>query len=104
MLDGFNQGLGRATPIRQRAISSEKAWIDSLDDVYGYAQSHHADFTLANGRVGINDDQVREEFNTRIHTMNARRSEFLQAKHDLDQMQRQSLQKVGLSPQQIGLH
>lgn len=104
MLDGFNQGLGRATPVRQHAISSEKAWIDSLDDIYGYAQSHHADFTIANGRVGINDDQVREEFNTRVHTMNARRSEFLQAKHDLDQMQSQSLQKVGLSPQQLGLH
>lgn len=104
MLDGFNQGLGRATPTRQRAISSEKAWIDSLDDIYGYAQSHHADFTIANGRVGINDDQVREEFNTRVHTMNARRTEFLQAKHDLDELQSQNLQKIGLSPQQVGLH
>lgn len=104
MLDGFSQGLGRVTPTRQRALSSEKAWIDSLDDVYGYAGSHHSDFVIADGHVGINDDQVREEFNTRIHTMNARREEFLQAKHDLDQMQSQSLQKIGLNPQQVGLH
>ena len=103
MLDGVNQGLGRVMPARQHAISSEKAWIDAVDDVYSYAQSHHADFVVSNGRIGINGDQVREEFNTRISAMNARREEFLQAKHELDQMQSQSLQKVGLSHQQVGL-
>jgi hypothetical protein len=102
MQAGFEKGISQTMPMRQRAISAEKAWIDSMDDVYAYAQAHHADFAMSNGHLGISDPQVREDFNTRIRTTNARRTEFLQAKHALDETQSRSLQKFGVSPQQAG--
>lgn len=104
ILDAFDAGLARSMPIRQRAIAAEKAWVDAVDDIYGYCQAHHADFIMSGGHVGITDDQVREEFNTRIRALNARRTEFLQAKHDMDEMQNNSFQKVGMNPQQAGVH
>ena len=102
MQSGFDKGISQTMPMRQRAISAEKGWIDSVDDVYAYAQAHHADFSMFIGRLGISDPQVREDFNTRIRTMNARRTEFLQAKHAIDEIQSRNLQKFGVSPQQAG--
>jgi zinc-ribbon domain len=104
MLKGFNEGLARAMPARQRATSTEKAWIEALDEVYAYAAAHHADFRMNNGHLGIVHDDVREEFNTRVRTLNARRQEFMQAKNDFETMQGQNLQKMGISRDQTGLH
>ncbi|HKD79627.1 MAG TPA: zinc ribbon domain-containing protein [Candidatus Angelobacter sp.] len=104
MLDAFDAGLSRAMPVRQRAITAEKAWIDAVDDIYDYCQAHHADFIMSGGHIGITDDQVREEFNVRIRTLNTRRTEFLQAKHEMEEMQSHSFQSVGMSPQQAGVH
>jgi hypothetical protein len=104
MLQGFDQGLAQALPPRQRAVAAEKAWIDALDHVYAYAQSYHSAFVVANGHVGVRDDGIREEFNSRIHAMNARRADFLQARAALEQMQRQTLERIGLTRSQTGLH
>lgn len=104
MLKSFDEGLAKAMPTREHAITTEKAWIDSVDDLYAYARTYHSAFVFAGGRLAISDSTVREEFNQRIHTMNAHRSEFLQAKNALEQMQRQSLDRIGISRQQTGLH
>jgi hypothetical protein len=104
MLTGFNQGLAKVMPKRQRAVSTEKAWLDSLDDIYAYAQSYHSSFGLSDGRLIISDSAVREEFNNRVRTLNARRTEFLQAKNEFDQLQRENLQKIGITRQDTGLH
>ena len=104
MLKGFNDGLQKTMPIRERAVSSEKAWVDSLDDVYSYARYHHSQFELSGGQLLISDEGVRQQFNTRIHTMNATRQEFLQAKSDFDHLQSQTLQKTGITRDQTGLH
>ena len=105
MLKGFNEGLAKGMPARQRATSTEKAWIEALDEVYAYARAHHDDFRMnSNGHLGVVHDDVREEFNTRVRTLNARREEFMQAKTDFEKMQGQSLEKMGLSRQQTGLH
>ena len=104
ILEGFQKGLGQAMPARERAIASEKAWLHAMDDVYDYARAHHTDIRMVNGHLGVGDNQVREDFNTRIHALNARRTEFLQAKHAIDEMQSRELQKIGVNPQQIGLH
>jgi hypothetical protein len=104
MLKGFNEGLARAMPARQRATSTEKIWIEALDEVYAYAAAHHADFRMSNGHLGIVHDDVREEFNTRVRTLNARRQEFMQAKNDFEKMQGQNLQRMGVSRDQTGLH
>ena len=104
MLNGFNQGLAKVMPARQRAVSTEKAWVDSLDDLYGYAREHHDEFSLSDGRLTIRSDRTLEGFNSRIETMNRNRNQFLKAKNDFAAMQGQSLQRMGISRQQTGLH
>ena len=105
MLNAFNAGLTQVMPARQRAISTEKTWIDAMDDAYAYAQSHHADFSLTSaGHLAINNNDVREEFNRRIHVLNSSRQEFMLAKGAFDRMQGESFKKLGLSREQTGLH
>ena len=104
MLKGFNQGLARIMPTRQRAVTTEKAWVDALDDIYGYARTHQSQFRMAGGHLQITDGETRQEFNSRIRTLNAARQEFLQAKSDFDRLQGQTLQKTGVTRGQTGLH
>ncbi|HZD95279.1 MAG TPA: hypothetical protein VE133_13550, partial [Candidatus Sulfotelmatobacter sp.] len=104
IVNGFETGLSKVMPTRQRAITTEKAWIDSLDEIYTYAQSHHSDISMSNGRLVISSNPVREEFNIHIRAMNARRAEFVQAKDAFDKMQAQSINRMGVSREQTGLH
>lgn len=104
MLKGFNQGLAQVIPTRQRTVTTEKAWIDSLDDVYGYAQANHSQFNMAGGHLRVADEEVRQEFNKRIRALNAARQEFLKAKSDFDRLQGQTLQKTGINRGETGLH
>jgi hypothetical protein len=104
MLKGFNQGLAKVGPNRQRAVTTEKAWIDSLDDVYGYAQANHSQFSMAGGQLRVAKEEVRQGFNRRIHVLNAARQEFLKARSDFDRLQGETLQKTGINRGEIGLH
>jgi len=103
-LNGFNKGLAQSAPKRQRAIANEKAWIEASDDVYGYARAHHGDFKLVSGQLSISSDAVLVEFNSKIHALNQRQQEFLQAKNEFDQMQKGLWQKIGVKPQDTGTH
>lgn len=84
-------------------VSCEQAWIQSIDDVYDYAISNHSVFVLNNGQVAITDDQVLNEFNSKVRAMNARGNQFMQAKRDFDQWQAQLFQKMGVSSKDIGM-
>src|SRR5262249_23091922 len=75
MPKGFDQGLARVTPTRQRAVTTEKAWIEALDGVYGYARAHHSQFSMAGGHLQIANEEARQEFNARIRTLNAARQQ-----------------------------
>lgn len=99
---GFDKGLAQSAPLRNRAISGEQAWIASVDQVYDYARAHHWSFKFVNGHLVIADHAALLEFNSRIHTMNQDRLDFLAAKKQLDDFQRNTLQKFGLTPQQTG--
>jgi len=104
MIKGFNEGLAKVMPTRQRAVTTEKAWVDAMDDVYGYARAHHDQFFLLDGHLKIAGDDVLQEFNNRIHALNAARQDFVQAKAAFDSLQGQTLQKNGLTRDQTGLH
>jgi hypothetical protein len=103
-VEAFDRGLARINPKRQNAVATEKAWVEAMDEVYAYAQSHHGDFVMSHGGLAVAHDDVREEFNTRVRALNARRDEFLQAKNEFERMQSESLQKMGLSREQSGMH
>lgn len=101
--NGFNQGIAEPLARRKRATSAEAAWIQSIDDVYSYAENNHSVFVLNGGQLQISDNQVLEDFNSKIRNMNARRSEFLQAKQDFEQWQADLFKKMGVSATDVGL-
>lgn len=103
LLEGFRIGLEKGMPVRQHAVSSEKAWVQSVDDLFDYARSQHSYLKLSGGLLVIAKEPVRQEFNSRIDNMNARREEFLKAKKALENFQQQILQNAGVTPEQTGL-
>lgn len=104
IIEGFNKGLAQSMGPRQRATSTEKAWIDAMDDVYNYAELHHADFAMRYGQLVIADDSERQEFNTKVDALNARRHEFQQAQAEFTRFQGATWQKMGVSGQEVGAH
>jgi hypothetical protein len=103
-LNAFNQGLAQNAPKRQRAIDTEKEWLEANDDIYSYAEIHHQEFTLVNGHLSVNNDAVLAEFNSKVRTLNQKRQAFIQAKDAFDRLQNATWQKVGVTPDQTGLH
>lgn len=39
MNKGFDQGLARVMPARQKVATTEKAWADAVDDAYAFARA-----------------------------------------------------------------
>lgn len=100
---GFDTGIAEPLAKRKTAVDAEQAWVQSIDDVYDYANRNHPAFVLQDGQLLINDGQVLEEFNSRVRTMNSRRTEFLQAKQAYDTYQQQLFQKMGVDPKEMGI-
>lgn len=102
--NGFDKGIVQSMAKYQRAIAAEQAWIQAVDDAYGYAERNHPAFLMNSGRqLVITNNRLRTEFNSRIQTMNARRNEFMQAKAEVDQWRAEQMKKTGLTAQEIGL-
>lgn len=101
-LKGFQQGVAQVNERRTGIVTTEKAWIDSIDDVYDYAQRNHAVFILNGEQLLISDNQVLKEFNAKVRAMNASRNQFLQAKQQFDQWQASQFQKMGVSASDVG--
>jgi hypothetical protein len=102
-LKGFDQGVAQQTPIRERLITTEKAWVDSLDDMYGYAGQNYSVFTVADGHLRISNSSVLMEFNTRLHLEESRRMAFVGAKKAFDQFQANLLNRMGVSQKDVGI-
>lgn len=102
-MEGFNRGITNALDKRQHAVAAEQAWIESVDDVYTYADRNHSVFILNDGHVQISDNQVLEDFNSKIRNMNKRRSEFFQAKQEFEKWQADVFKKMGVSGTDLGL-
>ena len=102
-LKGFDRGVAQQTPIRERLITTEKAWVDSLDDMYGYAGQNSTLFTVADGRLRISNNSVLMEFNTRLRLEESRRMAFVSAKKDFDQFQANLLNRMGVSQKDVGI-
>lgn len=102
LMKGFQQGVAQVQDKRAGIVATERAWINSIDDVYDYAQRNHGVFVLNNGQLLIADNQVLEEFNGKVRAMNASRSQFMQAKQQFDQWQAGQLQKMGVSTSDVG--
>jgi hypothetical protein len=103
MLKGFDKGTAEAAARRQHALDAEKIWIDAVDDLYVYAEMHPNNFSLSNGHLVIPDTVIRNEFNAKMEFQGEQRKAFLQAQKEFSQFQGQSLDKLGLTPKDVGV-
>lgn len=103
LIKGFDNGIAQPLVRRKKAVATEQAWVQSIDDVYGYAQSNHMFFILQNGRLVVTNNQVRTTFNARVDAMNTCQGEFRKAKREFDDWQAGLFQKMGVSGKDIGL-
>lgn len=103
IMKGFDAGLSVPLAKRQSTVAAEQAWVQSIDDVYSYAQQNHSVFVLNEGQLLISDNDVLQNFNSKLQTMNSRRTEFIQAKDDYDKFQAETLRKMGVSPKDMGM-
>jgi hypothetical protein len=103
VIKGFDEGIAQPLARRQQAVAAEQAWVQAIDDVYGYAQSNHMSFTLNNGHLVITDSQVRADFNAKVHTMSACQGQFMKAKREFDEWQAGLFRKMGVNGKDIGL-
>lgn len=102
-IKGMDQGFARSMPVRHKAIAAEKAWVDSLDDIYSFARIQHSKIGLTTAdHLIITDNQVREQFNARVLAMNSSHKEYVQAMRDFASMQNNTLQKLGLTGKETG--
>ena len=102
-LSGFDSTMAQVTPKRQQLLSAEKVWIDSVDELYNYASEHHGSIKVSNGRVAIADGSILQQFNVMIETEESRRNELLRAKQEFNQLQSNTMEKMGVSQKELGV-
>jgi hypothetical protein len=102
LLKGFDKGMAQQLSKRTTLVAAEKAWIDAVDEEYAYANQHASNFRVQNGHLVIPDAHIRDAFNNRMDSQEARRNEFVKAQKEFQQFQAQTLEKMGVKPQDVG--
>ena len=102
-LDGFEHGFAQALEKREHLLKVEQTYVDATDDLYAYAGAHQADMQLNNGHLRIKNNQVLQEFNSKMRQYNSRRNDLLQAKREFDQFRSGWMKGAGITKTDIGL-
>jgi hypothetical protein len=101
MLRGFDNSSAAQSAQRQAALSSEKAWVDSVDDLHAYANDHRDALLMIDGHFIISDATVRAEFNAKVEFQEEKRKTFLKQQEQFSKSQAESLNKMGLNQKDI---
>jgi hypothetical protein len=101
MTGGFDNSVAAQLALRQRALASEKAWVDAVDDLHAYADAHRNAFTASGGHLVFSDAAVHSQFQAKAKLQDVKRGEFLVQQQLFAQSQKESLDKMGLSPKDI---
>lgn len=88
---------------RQRCITAEKSWIDSMDDLYRYANTHIETLQLVDGTVEISDPVIRQEFNEKIVSEEIHRRAFIEKQREYVRLQAQVFRALAIDPTNMGL-
>jgi hypothetical protein len=103
LLKIFEDTIGVPSSERQRCIAAEKAWIDSMDDLYRYANLHIETLELVDGTVAISDPIIQHEFNGKIVSEEIHRRAFIEKKHEYAQLQARVFRALAIDPTNVGL-
>lgn len=102
MLKGFDESLAEQNSRRQQALAMEKAWVDAVDDEHAYAAAHRASIRLVQNTLVIDDPEIRGELNGKLQLQEEKRKAFLKSQDEFKKSQADSLNKMGISGNDLG--
>lgn len=95
--EGFDTGAGRVVALREPMVATEKDWVDAANDLYQYAMDNASSIEVHDGRIGINDADIRDTFNQKMHAAEDKYRTMQSSKQSYDQQIAQMTSQTGLS-------
>jgi len=102
LAQGFDNSVSTQIGLRQQALATEKAWVRAVDDLHAYADAHRKAFTASGTHLVFSDHAVRSEFQAKAEFQDEKRREFMALQQQFARSQANSLEKMGMSPRDIG--
>ncbi len=88
---------------RREAMAVESKWADSTIDLYGFAIKNVSQIVVSKNGIAINNDIVREQFNSKLTRSETLHDELLSASKKADDVRIAKLKQNGASPEDLGL-
>jgi hypothetical protein len=101
-LEGFTSGTRKKLSERTEIIAREKAWVQASIDLYEFTFAKKPSYFLRGEKLVFRDDGLASEFDLRIKKAETLRTDFLQAKENFDNSQKEGLAKLKLKPSDVG--
>lgn len=102
-LQGFDSNVAASVQRRRGLIDAEEAYVEATDNLYDYVKAQPRGFRMIDGRLTIVDNSLRAEFNSKMRTYNARRSDLIRVRDEFKSSQSSTLSKFGLTSKDLGL-
>ena len=104
-LRGFDEGFVSSSilAVRREADKTEAQWCDATVALYTFALKHPGAIRVKGENLLIPDDNLRAQFNRLQGQAIAERKKLNDANEQLRKLQKESLQKAGLTEKDVGL-
>jgi hypothetical protein len=100
-LDGFDTGAGKVIALRDPMVAAEKEWVEAVNDLYQYGLDNASGIEVQNGRVQINDSDIRDSFNQKMHAAQDKYRTMQIMKQSYDQQIAQMMSQTGLNQEDV---
>ncbi|HKW34990.1 MAG TPA: hypothetical protein VJN92_18410 [Candidatus Acidoferrum sp.] len=106
-LKGMDESLDRSLRPRTELLRTEKLWMDSTLDLYGFMLAHSSDYSIQDTKLYFADSAIRKQFTDLQSKAVASHKGFLKAKAALEAARKDNLNRLGVSmseftPSQLG--
>ncbi|HKW64905.1 MAG TPA: hypothetical protein VJN89_20285 [Candidatus Acidoferrum sp.] len=106
-LKGMNASLERSLGPRTELLRTEKLWMDSTLDLYGFMVAHSSDYSIRDSKLYFSDDTIGKQFTTLQSKAVASHKDFLKAKAAAEDARKDNMNQLGVSqseftPSQLG--
>jgi len=104
-MEGIQKSYGslKVLAVRRQAMEVEKQWSDATVGLYDFSLSNSGRITVDHGRLVVNNEKIRTEFNQRLKQSQTLRDNLLALNAELETAQNDALKQLGVTPKDIGL-
>ena len=104
-MQGIRKSFGnlKVLTIRRQAMEVEKQWSDATVGLYDFSLSNSGSIAVDHGRLMVNNEKIRTEFNQRLKQSQTLRDNLLALNAELETAQNDALKQLGVTPRDIGL-